>query len=199
MNVFHCSPEKNQTFVIVFASYVTEGTFWSKTFWSKSFQEKFISSLSENFAAGFVRAVLEVSGSQLELRKMCEEKVSGKCSFFHIFPTLAKVSHEVLLHVRSIHPHDLFDYIFLKIFRYKNKRSRILTKRIVAPLTKITIPFFRGNFYSKNLKQVQKTNFFWPWGRKVFIGVNISALYVLRRKIWRIFFKLRFLYKKRKV
>ena len=152
MNVFHCSPEKNQTFVIVFASYVTEGTFWSKTFWSKSFQEKFISSLSENFAAGFVRAVLEVSGSQLELRKTSEEKVSGKCSIFQIFPTLAKVSHEVLLHLRSIHPHDLFDYLFPKNFRYKNKRSRIQTKRIVAPLTKITIPLFRGNFSSKNFE-----------------------------------------------
>ena len=152
MNVFHCSPEKNQTFVIVFTSYVTEGTFWSKTFWSKSIQEKFISSLSESFAAGFVRAALEVSGIQLELRKTSEEKVSGKCSIFQIFPTLAKVSHEVLLHLRSIHPHDLFDYLFLKNFQYKNKRSRILTKRIVAPLTKITIPLFKGNFSSKNFE-----------------------------------------------
>ena len=145
MNVFHCWPEKNQSFVIVFASYVTEGTFWSKTFWLKNIQENFFSSLSESFAAGFVRAALEVSGSQLELRKTSEEKVSGKFSIFRIFPTLAKVSHEVLLHFRSIHPHDLYDYIFLKIFRYKNKRSRILTKRIVAHLTKITIPLFRGN------------------------------------------------------
>ena len=152
MNVFHCWPEKFQTFVIVFASYVTEGTFWLKIFWLKSIQEKFISSLSESFAAGFVRAALEVSGSQLELRKTSEEKVSGKCSIFHIFPTLAKVSHEVLLHLRSIHPHDLFDFLFPKIFRYKNKRSRILTKRNVAPLTKITIPLFRGNCYPENFE-----------------------------------------------
>ena len=149
------NPEKCECFslfVMVFACYVTEGTFWSKTFWLKSIQEKFISSLSESFAAGFVRAALEVSGSQLELRKTSEEKDSGKCSIFHIFPNLVIVSHEVLLHLNSIHPHDLFDYLFLKVFRYKNKRSRIVTKRIVAPLTKITIPLFRGNFYSENFE-----------------------------------------------
>ena len=90
VNVFHCWPEKFQTFVIVFASYVTEGTFSSKTFRSKSIQENFVSNLSENFAGGFVRAALEVSGSQLELRKTSEEKVSGKCSIFHVFPDFGK-------------------------------------------------------------------------------------------------------------
>ena len=149
MNVFQCWPEKILTFVIVFASYVAERTFWSKTFWTKSIQENFVPNLSKSFAAGFVKAALEVSGSQLELRKTSEEKVSGKCSIFHILPTLAKVSHEVLLHLRSIHPHDKFDYLFPKNSRLKNNRSRILTKRNVAPLTKITIPLFRGNFSSE--------------------------------------------------
>ena len=63
VNVFHCWPEKIQTFVIVFASYVTEGTIWSKTFWLKIIQENFVSYLSKSFPGGFVRAALKVSGS----------------------------------------------------------------------------------------------------------------------------------------
>ena len=168
MNVFHCWPEKFQTFVIVFASYVTEGTFWSKIFWLKSIQEKFISSLSEILLLVLLELHLKCLEVNWNWEKRVKKNFPANAQFF-IFSRLWQKFHMkcCYISVPYIHMICLITF-FLKIFDIKTNVLEYWPKETSLLSRKLQSPCSEETFIPKILKQVQKANFFWTMGKEAF-------------------------------
>ena len=134
------------------------------------------------------------------MRKTSEEKVSGKCSIFHVLPDFGK-SFTLTVVTSPFYTSTWLVWLpfSLKLSISKQTFSKTDQKICRSSHENYNPLVQRKLLFRKFSNKFRKLISFGSWGKKLFTGVNISALYVLRRKIWRIFFKLRFSYKKRKV